>query len=167
MQLSIEAIIVLVIAIVLLGLGIGFIRSFFTQGESGLGEYFDPIQEGCQVDAHNVILPKEFSMKPGSTTLHKVCVYNNRDAQIIDGVFGVRSCMGPDGTDATALITFGSLEQSIDRGQAKGYKIPIAVSREADLGTYICNIYVKQKGRTYDDNTVPVIGPEQVSFLVE
>jgi len=45
MQLSIEAIIILVIAIVLLGLGIAFIKTFFGKGADALAGSFDPIAE--------------------------------------------------------------------------------------------------------------------------
>lgn len=182
MQLSIEAIIVLVIAIVLLGLGIGFIKNFFGEGSEALLGKFEPLKEECDVTSSNPIIPKELSVQQGDRTQVNICVYNTADQTITDGVFKIESCIDPNGdvVTATALadtITINSLGQNIDRAKTTGYKTTIEVGGDAALGTYACNVLLQKAGAgnnryavtrsgTPPSPTGPIVGPVQMTFTV-
>ena len=172
MQLSIEAIIVLVIAIVLLGLGIAFIKNFFGKGSDALLGSFDPINERCDVSADNPVIPKDLSVTQGETKQVKICVYNNQNANIPNAVLKISQCVDPSGdkkplnapTTGTPLptalpndeIKITTLAQNIDRGKTVGYKATLAVASApanaggagSELGTYICNVVVECDGST-------------------
>jgi hypothetical protein len=152
MQLSIEAIIILVIAIVLLGLGIAFIKGFFGKGTDALLGSFDAVSERCDVSSDNPIIPKAFSVKQGEANQIKICVYNNQQQRIPNGVFKIANCVNPAGNPlgatppASALpsgeLKFTSLGQDIERGETKGYKTNVQAGSSASPGVYICNIEV-------------------------
>lgn len=160
MQLSIEAIIILVIAIVLLGLGVAFIKNFFGEGEEALLGKFRPLKEECDVTASNPIIPKEFHVKKGEVNQENVCVYNNQNNDVANGRFEVLECIGPDGSAAPSSFVVNSLGQDIARGESTGYKTTIRTSENVSVGsTYICNIHVRGNFNT-------TVGPAQVTFTV-
>jgi hypothetical protein len=157
MQLSIEAIIILVIAIVLLGLGIAFIKNFFAKGSAGLEGAFDPIAEHCDVSADNPVVPREIRLTQGERRQVKICVYNDQAAKIPSAYFAFKECIKPAGATGPAAplpvsgnypvssvgdITLTSAGQDLARGQSYGYKTTVAISETAILGTYICNVEI-------------------------
>jgi hypothetical protein len=163
MQLSIEAIIILVIAIVLLGLGIAFIKGFFGKGSEALLGKFEPLKEECDVNANNPIIPKEYHVKKGEVTAASICVFNDQDSDVIDGAFQVVGCIGPGVTTPSAtLIKINSLGQTVPRGKSAGYKTTITPDTSVQVGsTYICNVKIQGTGTSPKS-----IGPVQMTFEV-
>jgi len=163
MQLSIEAIIILVIAMVLLGLGISFIQGFFKQAREKTGEAFDPIQFGCNPDAVDPITvsPSSPELKSGDQLEVKICVYANTDASQGASV-KIDSCTSTAG--GTEVPLFLSAAQGISRTEIGGFKTILTAKDAADpttdlsVGTYICTI----------EATVGavVLGTEQVTISV-
>lgn len=160
MQLSIEAIIILVIAIVLLGLGIAFVKDFFGKGSNSLLGAFDTANERCDANSNTPIVPKTYSIKRGTTPAN-ICVYNDQDSDIVDGTIIVDSCIGPNiAGSSTSMITITSLGQNIGRAKNAGYKTTVQADSSAEIGgTYICNIRVSGTNQK-------IIGPVQVTFTV-
>lgn len=171
MQLSIEAIIVLVIAIVLLGLGVGFIKNFFGQGSDALLGKFTPLKEECDVTASNPVLPREFHVKKGSVNPMNLCVFNDQQSDVLGGTFEVQGCIGPGiaGTSVAGAhpIEITSLGQDIGRGQSTGYKTTLETAGFVEVGgTYICNLQVKSAPQPGSTATGASVGPVQVTVQV-
>jgi hypothetical protein len=163
MQLSIEAIIILVIAIVLLGLGIAFIKGFFGKGSDALLGKFEPLKEECDVNSNNPIIPKEYHVKKGEVTAASICVFNDQDSDVVNGEFKVDGCIGPGVTTPSAtLININSLGQTLPRGKSAGYKTTVTTDSSVQVGaTYICNIRVLGTGASPKS-----VGPVQMTFQV-
>jgi hypothetical protein len=172
MQLSIEAIIILVIAIVLLGLGIGFIKNFFGKGTDALAGSFDPIAEHCDVSADNPVVPREIELSQGKSKQVRVCVYNNQVGQIPGATIRLGTCVDPAGLTKTAPTTAGAssalpsdelkfivLGQDLDKGTTKGYKVGVSTSGTAQLGTYICNAQIQCTGPSTGPKPCLISGP--------
>jgi len=195
MQLSIEAIIILVIAIVLLGLGIGFIKQFFGKGSESLLGKFEPLKEDCDVNANSPLIPKEITLKQGESIQTKICVYNNQEKKVKNAVFKFLKCVGPDGVPILSdegankyapnlkddVLVINALGQDIERNRFSGYKVSITAgpsgttTDSSQLGTYICNIVVTDEAcinPTQTGSTAPcvvsgTVGPIQMTFNVE
>ncbi len=77
LQLSINAIVVLVMAMVVLGLGLSFIRNLIGQGENQLGKTIDNIDLNLPASATDrITIPSEISLKRGGSTEVEVGFYN-------------------------------------------------------------------------------------------
>ncbi len=142
MQLSIEAIIILVIAMVLLGLAIAFITGFFKQGTSKLTEPFDAISFGCDPSANDPIKtsPTLLQLKAGDTLQAKICVYNTLALDAKNVNVGVEGCVNnvipaPAVTDVPKLLT---QPQNIKRTETGGFNTILTAPSKP--GTYICTL---------------------------
>lgn len=150
---SIEAIIVLVIAMVLLGLGIAFIQGFFKTGTAKLTEPFNAIEFGCDPTAANPITtsPPEMEVKAGDELRVKVCVYGTQLAP--GAIVGIKGCTSTTGS--TQVPTLLSAPQGIDPHQIGGFNTILTAKTKAvpavgntpavpatnlGTGTYICTL---------------------------
>jgi hypothetical protein len=79
MELGINAIVVLIIALVILGLGIGFVTRLFTQSSDTFGGIIASQELEFHADAMNAIKfdTTEATVKKGATSAIKVSVYNS------------------------------------------------------------------------------------------
>ncbi len=148
MQLSIEAIIILVIAMVLLGLGISFIRTFFAQGEETLMQPFDAIQFGCSPDSQSpiTISPSEPEVKSGGQIRPKICVYANKPAELGNEVqLSITECRGIEaaGGENTLVPELIAVKQPISRTEIGGFNTILSAKQggqDLPVGTYICTL---------------------------
>ena len=97
MQLSIEAIIILVIAIVLLGLGIAFIKNFFGKAQDPLGSQIDSLKS-CNANSETPLLPTNFNVD-STKVQFDLCVYNNGGLDLKNAKIRILSCMDDGGVD--------------------------------------------------------------------
>lgn len=165
MQLSIEAIIILVIAFVLLGLGIVFVKNFFAKAGSQTDRYIDQAGSACNTATlDNPITPTKFQIKQGGSSTQEICVLNNAAKPIKTGKLELIKCYEPTaGAEATAgTISIISGPLPIQRAEGKSYQATIKTKGDASLGTYICNIQVKDT-----EGTEPaIVGPIQITVEV-
>jgi hypothetical protein len=169
MQLSIEAIIILVIAIVLLGLGIAFIKNFFGQAATPLEGQLGSLKS-CNANAQTPFLPTTYKLQQGTKEAGvEVCVFNNEAAKLVDAKIKIDECLTPAGTTVSAAnskIKIQTLKFDLDR--SKSGLIPITIdattTTTADIGTYICGIKVEKDSALASD---PSLGPVQVTIEVQ
>ncbi|MFH1174268.1 MAG: hypothetical protein V1725_03990 [archaeon] len=136
LELSVNAIVVLVMAIAVLGLGLAFIRGLIQKGQ----EKFDVIITGTELENparadKPLVVDAELAVKRGSFGKMVGSVYNVDTAPI--NVSPVGYC--PNGTvnNYSINITTGSMLPVPD-GQAIGFRAGIAVDSTVPIGTYTC-----------------------------
>jgi hypothetical protein len=169
MQLSIEAIIILVIAFVLLGLAIVFVKGFFTQAGDRTDKIIGDTTNACNTaTSDNPITPKKFQIQQGGKSDEEICVLNNADTPLVDSQLLLANCIDPDGTSVAGLTTPNaaikliSAPLDIKRGESKAYQTTIRVNSTTAIGTYICNVIVQKTGVA----SAPKVGPIQMTFEV-
>jgi len=147
MQLSIEAIIILVIAMVLLGLGIAFISGFFRTGTSKLTEPFNAIEFGCDPTTNDPIklVPSALSVAQGERISVKVCLYAPN--QFNEASLEITNCKDTNGgTDKPLFLT---QSQNVKKGDIGGFNTILTAKKDTsnnlNTGTYICTLVAKAK----------------------
>jgi hypothetical protein len=175
MQLSIEAIIVLVIAMVLLGLGIGFIQDFFGKGQSTLIKAFDPLEFGCTPTAQHPIQvsPKDPELRSGDDLPLKICVYATVPSP--RAIVGITNCKSTAGVSMTPELLVGP--QDIKRTEIGGFDTILTAQNltgsDLPVGKYICTIVAATPANASDEfpnaeqmPTATTIGTQQVTITV-
>lgn len=169
MQLSIEAIIILVIAFTLLGFGIVFVKNVFTKAGGSVDNQLGQATSVCNTaTASNPISPGEFQLRKDGTSKQDVCVYNNA-ATPISGKLVTADCYDTKGAPVEPdTLQFIAAPLTIERGEAKTLKTSVRhdASKDPDgeLGTYICNVYFKD---ATDTTGTKQVGPIQMTFEVQ
>ena len=144
LEIGVNTIVILVIAMVLLGLGVGFIKSLFNPINKLPGVIEIP-KIGKEPSAAEpvVIGQSEITIKAGSNVEQvTVGVYNAKWDAATYAAFaiGIPSC-----TDGVLPKTV-SLAQVISKGESKGFLVNVggddAASGSLPTGTYICNVAV-------------------------
>ena len=166
MQLGIEAIIILVIAMVLLGLGIAFISGFFKIGTAKLTEPFNAIQFGCDPNANDPIkvIPSEISFPEGSAAQQiKVCFYQDSTlsaASKVDLNMIAANCKST--TAGATAPTLVSVSQAVPKGQIGGYNVLLQPVANTKAGVYICTL------EAHDTATpaLPALASKQITITV-
>lgn len=149
LEIGINTIVILVIAMVLLGLGIGFIRNLF-QNAGELPELIDTDQLGTQPTSSDPILisPSAIEVKAGDSKEVRVGVYNNKETSR-DFEITVDQCMGPANNQDIPSVQ--SLRAQIASGESRGFKVIVTAEKYDDalqqpsgddmvVGKYICNM---------------------------
>jgi hypothetical protein len=167
MQLSIEAIIVLVIAIVLLGVGIAFIKNFFEKASNPLEGQLESLKS-CNANSNTPVLPTSYTVQAGGKEEGvEICIYNSEAAKLQQARITVLECLKPGSdipvTGTSVPIKIQSLRFDLERSKAGLIPVTIDATTATDLGTYICSIQVAKASPTAND---PKIGPLQVTFVV-
>jgi hypothetical protein len=167
MQLSIEAIIILVIAFTLLGFGIVFVKNVFTKAGGSVDTQLGQATSVCNTaNGNNPIIPDGFEVEQGGNTKQDVCVFNNAANPITSGQLKALGCIDPAGNPVTDVdtIKFISAPLDVTRGDAKTLKTTVAIKPATPLGTYICNVQFEQSGNT---EAAKRVGPIQMTFEVQ
>jgi len=151
MELGVNSIVVLIIALALLGLGIAFITNLFKGGQDKLGGLIDRTDLPIHADASTPIMfdSSDLTIKSGSSGKVVISVYNSGLGEA-DQEIGIviAKCVDSSGnpidTATEPLIKLASPEQKIKLGTDGGYKAIIQVAKiESDVfekGTYICTV---------------------------
>ena len=139
MQLGINAIVILIIALAILGLAMAFITNLFKGGEKKLGSLIDRTDLPVHADSSNPIVfdTNDVKIKEGDTGKIVVSVYNNRfeDEEVY---LEIDQCVDEQGSAATD-INLGAPAQKIQRGMDAGYKGIFTIGT-TPAGTYICTV---------------------------
>ncbi len=128
MELSINAIVILVLAITMLGLGLGFTKSMFAKFGEKLTVPEPPIQATAD---ERVVLPSGdvIQLKKGKIAEITVNYYNDREGTLI---YSNISC------PSVADLTVETAPQTHPNGESKSYKYILkGVSRDVQT---ICNV---------------------------
>ena len=131
MELGINAIVVIIIALAILGLGIGFVTKLFTGSGDKLGSIIDRTELPVHADSQNPIVfeTSYVKVKQRGSTLLKVAVYNDGVQDTIavalnsddGGTTFDTICTDEDGGDASNKISIISPAQVIPAGNEAGF----------------------------------------------
>ncbi len=140
MQLGINAIVILIIALAILGLAMTFITSLFKGGQIKLGSIIERTDLPVHADPTNPIMfdNSQITIKQGGTGKVVMSVYNSNFGNQEEVALEMTNCVSSD-PDATGSIDIGlsSPAQKIPMGMDAGY---MAIIRVGDVpkGSYIC-----------------------------
>ncbi|MBU1199625.1 MAG: hypothetical protein KKF46_03140 [Nanoarchaeota archaeon] len=150
MQLGINAIVVLIIALAILGLAMSFITNLFKSGEGELKELLNKEQLKVHADSNDpfVFDPSEIVVKAKKEIKVVVVVFNelNEKAEVS---LELDRCIDDDGDPVTG-IGLVSFEQDIESGEEGGFKVKF-VAGDVDSGSYICKVNAILDPTTGDD----------------
>ncbi len=149
LNLSVNAIVVFVLAFAMLGVGIAFVNVI---RENILGTGADIIDVGELERPPSadrpLTVPDEINLPMTDGTDEKVGFYNRRDVTAENAVIGITECTGTGGLDdidPDSLPDVSSLPVDLERGERTGFLIyvgrpNIGGGGEFDIGTYICQM---------------------------
>jgi hypothetical protein len=138
MELSVNAIVVLVIAIVIMGLILGFIRSKFNQ----IGDDLQTKEPDAPPASASAPITFSTDMKvitAGESAIVKVNVYNGGTAIANNNRLAAAVTCTP-AAGAGLVITTSSAQRTINVGEQQSYTISIAAARTTPKNTHICTI---------------------------
>jgi len=157
MELGINAIVVLIIALALLGLGIGFVTKLFSASQDKMVRIIDRAELPIHADSMNPMLfdTSTLDVKAGKASPLIVSVFNDASSEVLPpaggagGVMIVRdSCVDTTGTEiATTDIQVSSQAQGIPAGVDAGFSVIVKAADGLLKGTYICTL-----GAHFGDN---------------
>ncbi|MCK5630534.1 MAG: hypothetical protein KAI26_07985 [Nanoarchaeota archaeon] len=163
LELSVNSIVIMVIAFVVLGLILTFTRTIFKFGTEKTTGIFEATSLETQPDAENPLtLPDTVSVKSGGKKTMNVGFYNRNPYQAVDAKFGIYDCQDESGDsmeviatvlneDKSAIIpTITSSWQTIEGSESKGYKIIITDNGLPSGQLYICTVVVYKNGAVTD-----------------
>ena len=143
MELGINAIVVLIIALALLGLGIGFVTKLFTASQNKMVRIIDRTELPIHADSLNPVVfdATNLEVKAGKDETLIVSVYNDGNTEAPDAYiqdFG--SCIDRNGYPAYGSISIVSPRQAIAPGVDAGFSVIVKVASTAAKGSYICTV---------------------------
>jgi hypothetical protein len=173
MELGINTVVVLVIAMVIIAGGIAFIRGFFKLGTEKLGGAFNVGDFGVQPTSVEplVLVDGAPSIKAGKTESFKVGFYNRANTDV-DGVeiqFSecVSTVSNPNECGGNIKPLIKSLSQKVLPGDSAGFENFLTAKcdvggvgvKNLAAGDYICTIIATDGTNTYER--------KQITFTVE
>ncbi len=179
MQLGVEAIIILIIAIVLLGSIIYFLNQYITAGSGGVKQTLEG-SIGCGRTLNPTegtpILPEVLEVKLSKEESMELCVYNDFGKQIKEAKISIGKCLLPDLEDAQEnVLKASSLPLDLDRSSTRAYEFKLSVNKavveplyggsaEDSIGEWICAVSVTGEDSVGNPASV---GPAQLRVIVE
>ncbi len=171
LNLSIEAIVIIVIAFIVLGLGLGFVRGIFEQGtgltQNALVSAGDNIKDAIQKSNEPLYFPKDtLAIGAGKQSFEALGIRNVGDlAGDFKVEFYVRvksdfvqftpeelKTFGEGDTAFTASVNWDNSLQHLDQGASKA--IPFGIRGPSKFGDYLYKIrIVKSDGSEYVSKT--------------
>lgn len=155
LQLSINAIVILVMAMVVLGLGLTFIRGLFNKGTQNLGKVLDNSQLENPANPQNPLtVDQTVTASAGDEVKLRVGFYNKWNTHTYSvegsGEQGGVLCEGP-GQENSLSLTIASPSTTVSSGEAVGLQTVLEVPEEnVYTGTYVCTIRIWEGGNSGD-----------------
>ena len=142
MQLGINAIVILIMALAILGLGMTFITKLFGGSSNKFSNIIDSSELPFNADSSNPLMfeATDVTVKAGKNTKLKAAVYNflSGEAEVIigdtEGKYFV--CQGDENGDIIML----SGMQTVSSGEQGAFALIIKAGDTAETGTYICTV---------------------------
>jgi hypothetical protein len=135
MELSVNSIVILVIAIVIMGLILGFIRSKFSEVGGNLVTN-EPDPQVASYDDRLTLSRETMSVVPGSQAVLKINVFNPTAYDFVSAR-PVVTCSGISG------LTFSANTKNIPTGSQASFVISLSVSKTAGRGgSILCSVAV-------------------------
>jgi cystathionine beta-lyase/cystathionine gamma-synthase len=134
MELSVNSIVILVIAIVIMGLILAFVRSKFNDVTKGL-EQDEPVPATASSSSPIELSRTTIAISPGSTAVIKASIYNPTTTDATDVKPKITGC------DAIADTTGSS--KNIKAAEAVQYSLILKVPSNKAKNVYLCQIQVE------------------------
>lgn len=177
LAISIGAIVIIVIAFVVLGLGLVLTKTIFGKAKEAIPGIFEVAKLGKEPTAEvPLTIRKDISIKRKDTKPLDVGFYNTGISLLPDVEIDIRDClsvatgMGVDeelaeGEESKAP-TIRSLKQDVEEGEPIGYLVYLKENGLA-TGEYLCKIMaVDKKGTPEDIADDEIFESEQISLTV-
>lgn len=144
MELGINAIVVLIIALALLGLGIAFVTKLFSSSQSKMVRIIDRTELPIHADALNPIVfdTSNLQIKAGKQEVLIVSVWND-DIYDSDPTYiqHFNQCVDNFGVAASTRVTISSPSQPIPAGSDAGFSVIVKPAAGELKGTsFICTV---------------------------
>ena len=150
MELGINAIVVLIIALALLGLGIGFVTKLFTASQSKMVRIIDRTELPIHADSLNPMVfdTTNLEVKAGKSEPLIVSIYNDANVDVAGPPYGqgafitADSCVDSLGIpiSTTSDIMINSPAQGIGANIDAGFAVIVQVDSNLRKGSYICTV---------------------------
>lgn len=161
LSLGITTIVYLVIAMIIIGSGIAFVRGVFEMGEDTLGNAMPADDIGLNPTSDNrfVMGSNSITVSRGETTTVQAAVYNTDN---VERQFEIHLTEGecvPNIEEAASegaekpLLTLESPPASVSPGESTGFRAILSVEQEVKDQTYICSLRATGTNPSDDDPT--------------
>ena len=143
MELGVNAIVILIIALAILGLGIAFVTNLFGSGSEKLGSIINNADLPIHANPSEPVKfeTNDLSIKKGKRDHIKISVYNNGFATDSDNIdLSLSNCKDSSNNDASSLISLAAPSQKIILGSDGGYSVVFTVDDGATPNSYICTL---------------------------
>lgn len=159
MQLGVSTIVILVIAMVIIGAAISFIRTFFSQGQERLLQTFPASDVGLNPTNTNplVLGSNELTVTQGETNTIQAGVYNT-EADTVSYSLNISGCVNRSGSSVSNVITLNSPGAGIDPSESTAFRGILGTNSATTQGSpYICTVNaVKDDGTVAQNKQVTV-----------
>ena len=155
LELSVNSIVIMVIAFVVLGLILGFTRTIFKFGTEKTTGIFEATNLDSVPDAQNPLtLPDTVTVKSKDKKTLNVGYYNRNPYSVPNAKFGIYDCQDESGATMEDIANEVSLSvvdvmpritsawQTIEGSDSKGYKIILTAEDIVAGRLYICTVIV-------------------------
>ncbi|MBS3150503.1 hypothetical protein J4425_01710 [Candidatus Woesearchaeota archaeon] len=152
LELSMNTIIIIVIGVVLLSLGLMFVRGIFGNVEDLANNAFEDAENAInQIATHDqkLTVPSQLSVKQGDSTVSHIWVVNEDPVQQIFTI----SVSASNENDAgpKIRISIPSNQATLDTGEEVGFAVGVEVANNLDKGLYGYQININ--GGAYASNS--------------
>lgn len=142
LNLSIEAIVIIVVAFVVLGLGLTLTRTIFKGAEQKLPEAFAVTQLEATPTAENPItISQSIEIGRNSEKTMDVGFYNQDTNSAKAATFAITSCLDKAKKSVTEKPEMASISQDVPANTAMGFSV-ILTEKGLAPGTYICTLAI-------------------------
>ena len=156
LELGINTVVILVIAIILIGGGIAFITNIgnkLTENVDNIPDELLPVKPTSSEPL--ALSAEEVSIKKGGSEQLTVGVYNTGSTPADDVIITSDSCTGEN----SGKLTIQSIPTTIESGATAGYKVILKTTDSIDEGVIICNIKAVDK----DDH---IVAEDQITLNI-
>jgi len=145
-NLTINAIVVIVFALAMLGLGLAFIRGAFT---SVTDKVTFPLPDIDATATETIVLPFEtLVVRKGVQAEFSINFYNNENETLTQDKSPIITQCVPDGLGDTAAAT-ASVGQTVEVGSTASYKALFTIPSSASSQKYACNLQIGQASKQF------------------
>jgi len=142
MELGVNAIIVLIIALAILGLTMSFVTTLFRKGQEQVGSIITNVNMPVRADSSEPLKceMRELTIKPSSKTQLRVSVYNSGNFAADTDARLFLDCYDEEGTAVQeSTLRIGAPPQKIPLSTDVGYGA-IVISKDAGAMIYTCRV---------------------------
>jgi len=141
LNLSVNAIVVFVLAFALLSVGLGFTYMFRERGEAGLASLlnFEDLKEPPSSDKP-LTIDREVNIRRGSSLQLDIGYYNSDSGPHNAVQLLIEQCFTETGTETSTKPTIASVPQQVDASEGVGFRVIMKADDMPGGQTYICKL---------------------------